>query len=252
MLNKNTHKPIVDIVEKLFSDSGTINFFNHAIVNKYGEVLDIGLGNSWNSWVKNFNKKYLQHPSITTDRMITGIHFWKRNKDIYLSEAQEEARKYFDLDGKIDFITEGGNQTFYFYSFGCSRKDADKAYHFYDMHRAKLLKFIAHFNKEASELIAEINVPENRVQIPNYTANKVSENLGAKISDREFEILILFGNGYTTKQIAKVLNKNFKTIETHLANVHQKTGCANRIAMRQYIKQNGWEGLEQFFLNYHS
>jgi len=45
-----------------------------------------------------------------------------------------------------------------------------------------------------------------------------------KLSDRELEVLQLFGRGKTTREIAETLHLSVKTIETHRAHIKEKLG----------------------------
>ena len=76
------------------------------------------------------------------------------------------------------------------------------------------------------------------------------EHPNTKLEDREFEMMILYSAGYTAEQIAKMLHKAPKTIETYLFRVKQKFHFKNRIEMKRYLKGKGYEGLEEFFFNY--
>ena len=45
-----------------------------------------------------------------------------------------------------------------------------------------------------------------------------------KLSDRELEVLQLFGRSRTTRQIAEMLHLSVKTIETHRMHIKRKLG----------------------------
>jgi DNA-binding NarL/FixJ family response regulator len=45
-----------------------------------------------------------------------------------------------------------------------------------------------------------------------------------KLSDRELEVLQLFGRGKTTREVAETLHLSVKTIETHRAHIKEKLG----------------------------
>ena len=62
--------------------------------------------------------------------------------------------------------------------------------------------------------------------------------------------MVLYAGGATAKQIASMLNKSPKTIETHLDNLRKKTGHANRFLMHKYIVDSGWEDIIRFFFPY--
>jgi DNA-binding NarL/FixJ family response regulator len=150
------------------------------------------------------------------------------------------------------------------YSFCSNRKNADKAYSFYNLHATKLLKFIAYFHLEAANLILESEKPENRIIIPSYTApyitkktrNYVAEmkavNVGCALSDREFEVMLLYAAGCTTSQIAEMFHRSAYTVGVHIKHIHHKTGCKDRRELNIYVRNHGWSGLERFFFSYFS
>jgi DNA-binding CsgD family transcriptional regulator len=45
-----------------------------------------------------------------------------------------------------------------------------------------------------------------------------------KLSDRELEVLQLFGRSKSTREIADILHLSVKTIETHRAHIKEKLG----------------------------
>jgi DNA-binding NarL/FixJ family response regulator len=48
-----------------------------------------------------------------------------------------------------------------------------------------------------------------------------------KLSDREFEVFQLLGQGQGTRQIAKHLHLSVKTVEVHRANIRRKLELAS-------------------------
>ena len=150
---------------------------------------------------------------------------------------------------------------YHMYSFGSKTGNADKAYSFYGLHSAKLLKFIVHFNKLIAPIItAEGHKPENRTHIANYEVNHIKntqrnyaeemilQNTSLELTDREFEVIILYATGCTASQIAQMLSKSERTIETYILNIHNKLGCRDRKSLHRYVAIQGWIGLERFFL----
>ena len=256
---------IINISLALHEDS-YIKFL--AYIRHYNDGTFFDLGTSKN-WIKRYYTEYLSQNyaegSSSANRMVPGINYWKRNKSIELSEVNEDARNNFDMDARIEFVYwDEALKCHHIYAFYANRKNADKAYIFYDIHRAKLLKFISYFNKNTYQLMLEGHKMENRTQIPDYTMREQKhnnikrdyslelgqENKNTQLSDREFEILILFANGCTVKQIAEMLSRSDATIETHLGHLRQKIACKDRKEMRIHVRNNGWEGLEKFFFNY--
>jgi DNA-binding NarL/FixJ family response regulator len=55
-----------------------------------------------------------------------------------------------------------------------------------------------------------------------------------KLSEREYEILLLIASGLSTKQIAVKLNRSEYTIETHRKNIGQKTGANSTAAIIKF------------------
>jgi DNA-binding NarL/FixJ family response regulator len=47
------------------------------------------------------------------------------------------------------------------------------------------------------------------------------------LTQREIEILIIFSNGFSSKQIAKELSISIRTVETHRLNIMKKLGTSN-------------------------
>jgi DNA-binding NarL/FixJ family response regulator len=55
-----------------------------------------------------------------------------------------------------------------------------------------------------------------------------------KLSEREFEILQLLGNGKGTSQIAALLHLSTKTVEAHRANIKRKLGLQTGTELVRY------------------
>ncbi len=54
------------------------------------------------------------------------------------------------------------------------------------------------------------------------------------LTDREFEVLNLIGQGKTVHQIASLLRVNFKTIQTHCAHIMEKLRLRGMLKLMQY------------------
>ena len=251
---------VIKLSQLLYEDTGYINF--HAYLRQYDNGACVELP-SKKDWGNHFYNTYLMNQDNTKKRLSIGINCWKRNNHQNVSEIMEDARDNFDIDGRIDFVSRDNiNNCYHTYSFTTNRKNADKSYIFYDMHRSKLLKFIIYMRKNMSHLITEATKPENLIYIPDYSIVGIENPLRSyaseleqeypdtKLEDREFEIIVLYSAGYTADQIAKMLCKSTKTIETYLYRVKQKFHFKNRIEMKKYLKGKGYDGLEEFFFKY--
>jgi DNA-binding NarL/FixJ family response regulator len=78
---------------------------------------------------------------------------------------------------------------------------------------------------------------EASLNIVSKTLHKSSDSVDSsvdRLSDREFEILQLMGNGLGTQKIAKQLNLSVNTIETHRRNIKKKLNLKDSDELIQY------------------
>ena len=71
--------------------------------------------------------------------------------------------------------------------------------------------------------------------LKNYGSNKNSP-----LSERELEILKLFVNGASSKQIAAQLSISKNTVDTHRRRILDKAGCNNLAELTHYAIRNGY------------
>jgi DNA-binding NarL/FixJ family response regulator len=64
-----------------------------------------------------------------------------------------------------------------------------------------------------------------------------------RLSDRELEVLRLFGRSLSTRQIAETLHLSIKTIETHRAHIKEKLGFNHAEEMVKFAVE--WTGLSE-------
>ncbi len=77
--------------------------------------------------------------------------------------------------------------------------------------------------------------------------NGVSENLlpMEALSDRELEVFQLIGRGETTNQIAKLLHRSIKTVETYRARIKEKLNLKDNMQLIRHAMQSVYsEGAE--------
>lgn len=60
-----------------------------------------------------------------------------------------------------------------------------------------------------------------------------------RLSDREFEVFRLLGNGKSVTEIARALNLSVKTVSTHRMRILAKTGLETNAAIVDYVISNG-------------
>jgi DNA-binding NarL/FixJ family response regulator len=68
----------------------------------------------------------------------------------------------------------------------------------------------------------------------------VTELLGAKLSEREREVVQRVVQGYSNKDIAVQLILSVKTVETYRARALEKLGLTSRAALVRYALDQGW------------
>lgn len=251
---------IVSNIARPLFEASKVKFFNY--VKLYDDGSFVTLVDNNKEWLSHFYDKYLSIPENTSCRLSNGFNHWKKNKNQSLSMINEDARSNFNIDARIELVFRDEKQKcYYLYSFYTDTKNAERGFVFYETHRAKLLKFIGYFNQQAASLMIEGEKLENRIKIPNYVipesqikrdyyAELKEDNHNFKLTDREFEIMIIYSAGFTAKQIAEMLHRSLYTIENHIAKIHKKTNCKDKSSLRKYVIDHGWDGLEKFFFSY--
>jgi DNA-binding NarL/FixJ family response regulator len=75
-----------------------------------------------------------------------------------------------------------------------------------------------------------------------YSGRRYSSVLG-KLTDREFEVFNLLGQGLTTREIGRQLRLSGKTVETHRLHIREKLQIASGPALIQHAVR--WAGAQQ-------
>ena len=83
------------------------------------------------------------------------------------------------------------------------------------------------------------------VLIDNYLGkNEVLSAKAPELTDREFEILKLYAEGKSAKEIAKQLFVSTKTVGTHKQNIMEKLHLKSTVEMAKYAIKNGIVSIE--------
>lgn len=59
-----------------------------------------------------------------------------------------------------------------------------------------------------------------------------------KLTTRQMQVAQLYAEGHTMKEIAKILNIAFKTVDTHLMNVRDRLNVHNKAEITAMIWRN--------------
>ncbi len=99
----------------------------------------------------------------------------------------------------------------------------------------------------SDELIGAIRkVAQGRRYITPSLAEKLAFGLGVdvrklpheKLSDREYQVMCMFGSGKTVKEIAETLSLSIRTISTHRAHILKKMEMKNNAQLTYYAIKN--------------
>ncbi len=99
----------------------------------------------------------------------------------------------------------------------------------------------------SDELVGAIRkVAQGRRYITPSLAEKLAFELGVdvrklpheKLSDREYQVMCMFGSGKTVKEIAETLSLSIRTISTHRAHILKKMEMRNNAQLTYYAIKN--------------
>lgn len=68
---------------------------------------------------------------------------------------------------------------------------------------------------------------------------KDDNHIGAEVSPREFQVMVLLAEGNTSKDIAKILKLSPRTIESYRKSLMKKTGCRNVVDVVRLAYRTG-------------
>ena len=88
------------------------------------------------------------------------------------------------------------------------------------------MKVSAHSWIERIETLEQSPIPEP------------SDDYPAGLTTREIDVLKLVANGASNQQVADILHISVRTVNTHMTNILNKTGCDNRTAASVFAFQH--------------
>lgn len=243
-----TSQDIIQICQPLFSTT-PINYFVFARMYDSGSVIVFNTHAKWHHYF--FQQGYARQSNT---RLKEGYHFWMANPE--LSKANQDAKKYFNIDNKFE-ITERGRNYFDIFGFG-SPTDAISVIDYYLNNNHVLKQFILYFKDKAQHLIeSAIKHKEHQIYIPEIRLNNIGLEpkksskdlnefrqqtkhffLSDEISDvrltkREIESLLHLLCGKTAQQISERLEISVKTVESYVSSLRAKLNCNSRSELFQ-------------------
>ncbi len=201
------------------SDPAYVDFFLNHKIYKGGPVGKINEGfHLWNEYIdKNFLgvvKNTFQH-----------------------SHGLTVLKSFKDYDEIVNFAALGYNE---------------RIYDFYLNHQEMINKFIRYFQEQATDIIelskkhrfdfsnqvresnisGESDYKELEKQLfTKYNYVYLSDDNFIKLSKREAECLIYLKQGFRSKEIAKILEISYRTVEAYCDTLRQKMNCKSRLEL---------------------
>ena len=247
----------VDNVRKLSSslfEQSPVSYFSFLRIFDNGDIIDFSTSGDWSKcfYDREFHKKTM------VARLKVGINYLEKIESKGLIEAEIFCKEHFDITNRIEFINKHPG-FFDLFSFGTTKKNYDIGTKYYKTHLDKLLKFSSFFICNSQKMI--MDGYQYRINLPKYECpenklkrvfhKEMSENgSDLSLSSQEFLVLILYAGGSSAQQIADMLYKSVKTIETYVARIKEKTGYKDRRSFNMLVYERGWNDLLGFFLPY--
>lgn len=69
----------------------------------------------------------------------------------------------------------------------------------------------------------------SELQFTNDTSTKSQDSKSAVLSKREHEVLVLVSKGYSSREIAELLNLSYYTVKEYISNIYKKLAVNNRM-----------------------
>lgn len=75
---------------------------------------------------------------------------------------------------------------------------------------------------------------------PSETINCQTDGFDGKLSARQTQVLLLFGQGLSRDEIARKLGVRYYTVSEHLKKIYRRLGVHNRAAAMALVYKKGW------------
>lgn len=240
---------ISDIIEKisapLFTNFKITNFGFVKIFNN-GTMLRLSTGKEW-------TKKYFENQYYNDNIFYDFNDIAENSQKIKVSTNEPSGGVYSALfDHNIWNIftlyerTPQGRQVWFF----ATDKNNTEMVNFYFNRLNVLQDFMKYFTKSASSLLipesnnlirTELNLT-NQKHVEEMRIKKFLREIGKSektstypLSSRELECIQHIIMGKSAKETAQCLNISFRTVEAHLNNIKQKTGCKKLSALIRFV-----------------
>lgn len=240
---------VAQICDSALSSIG-ITYFNYIKIYDDGSR-ELLTNNS--PWIDHFYKNalYKSVGAIDIEYLLPkGYFLWSELKQD--DPAYEQGRETFNIDNGVSFVVKKNKETL-LYIFGSSR-DNYSINNFYVRNIDLFKRFILYFNDKASSLLYKAS--KNRIFLPDkqviqprklkqidFSVNKrmeffdktridrfflLNQEKEVYLTRREAECMTYVIKGASAKQIAKILNISYRTVQSHIQNVREKLDCSRK------------------------
>ncbi len=221
-----------EICQPLFENMD-INYFSYNRSYQDSSAIMLQTDSAW--FEHYYTQQYVFGPSVLN----SGIHLWAD----YTPTAQTVAKDHFNHANGFSIVKKHQDCTEFFVF--ATPNNNQYNFSFYLNNRDALEQFFFYFKDKANSLIKlssqeKLLIPKSMFGIAKpidnnkdkllqaIQTNKYQLNLNGKeitLSKREVETLQQVAEGYSTKEIARILDLSPKTIARHLENIKEKFAC---------------------------
>lgn len=231
---------ILAICAPIFNETN-IRYYYHTRYYKDGSFFSLG---THPEWYKHFYAKEY-YPKQYYLKTLPATYY--EVLDNYNTDAAQEARQIFGLDGFFAIYEVNNNYTD-IYGFATT-PDTQNIIDFYFKNLIFLKKFIFFYKDKARSLIYKAASAEHRLILPNFKQNDLTSPFEAKmlsglyepkkyyfnyegcdtfLSNREVDCIKHMLCGKTAKETAQMMEISYRTVETHLSNVKNRFGFTTK------------------------
>ncbi len=234
-----------------------VTYFNYIKINEDGSR-ELLTNNA--PWIDHFYKNELYKSVGVVDieyLLPRGYFLWSELKND--DAAYSQGRESFNIDNGLSFVIKKNKETILF--IFASTRSNDLINNFYVRNIDLFKRFILYFSDKGSELIQKasknkIYLPDkqivadrmlNKIEINKNMRNEffnqtnierffiINQENNLYLTKREAECAAYMIDGATAKQIAKIMQISFRTVETHFRQIKQKLACSTKEELRKFL-----------------
>jgi DNA-binding CsgD family transcriptional regulator len=214
------------------------------------------LGSNEN-WIEHYikNQCFNSDMALNLENFKPGGYLWK---GLHGDKRFKIQRESFNIDNGIILINERPEYK-EFINFATTRDDI-RANNFYLHNMDAIQLFVEYFKEKSESLIKSISqkkiiVPEVKI-IDKFDNPELVYNIqnrknffsqilkkSSTLTTKEASCLLHIANGLSAKEIGKLMNISYRTVEIHIANIKVKLGCKSKQEIIKKFYNNSFYNL---------